>query len=90
MPHIGRFQESGVYNDAVAFVREVHLRHTPDLKNAMDVMRKIQFNVIGKGSETIVLETVKRGEDDEARGERSVILRLFESMGGRTRGKVQM
>ncbi|KAK3941555.1 alpha-mannosidase [Diplogelasinospora grovesii] len=46
---------------------------------------------------SLVLDTVKRGEDDEdvSRGElptekgRSVILRIYESLGGRARGTVQ-
>lgn len=49
------------------------------------------------GSDTLVLDTVKRAEDDEdvSRGElprrkgRSVVLRIYDAMGGRTRGRVE-
>lgn len=50
-----------------------------------------------KGSPSLVLDTVKRGEDDEdvSRGElptrkgRSVILRVYDSLGGRSRGTIE-
>lgn len=48
------------------------------------------------GSKSLVLDTVKRGEDDEdvSRGDfakrngQSVILRVYESLGGKSRGKI--
>ncbi|KAK3044736.1 hypothetical protein LTS18_000493 [Coniosporium uncinatum] len=53
------------------------------------------FRVVG--DEAIVLDTVKRGEDDEdvSRGAlpkrkgRSVIVRVYDSLGGRARGRLQ-
>jgi len=49
------------------------------------------------GTKSLVLDCIKRGEDDEdvSRGElttregRSVILRIYESMGGKSRGTIQ-
>jgi alpha-mannosidase len=49
------------------------------------------------GNPSLVLDTVKRGEDDEdvSRGEllkrkgKSVILRIYESLGGRSRGTIE-
>lgn len=49
------------------------------------------------GSESLVLDTVKRGEDDEdvSRGDlpkragRSVILRIYDSLGGTSRGTIE-
>jgi alpha-mannosidase len=49
------------------------------------------------GNPSLVLDTVKRGEDDEdvSRGElmkrkgKSVILRIFESLGGQGKGKIE-
>ncbi|KAK2788079.1 Glycoside hydrolase, 38 vacuolar alpha mannosidase [Onygenales sp. PD_12] len=49
-----------------------------------------------KGSDSLILDTIKRGEDDEdvSRGEfkkragRSVILRIYESLGGKARGSI--
>lgn len=48
------------------------------------------------GSKSLVLDTVKRGEDDEdvSRGDfakrsgQSIILRIYESLGGKSRGKI--
>ena len=50
-----------------------------------------------EGSPSLILDCVKRGEDDEdvSRGElprrkgRSVILRIYESLGGRSRGVIK-
>ncbi len=50
-----------------------------------------------KGSDSLILDCIKRGEDDEdvSRGElakregRSVILRIYESMGGKSRGTIE-
>jgi alpha-mannosidase len=49
------------------------------------------------GAESLVLDCVKRGEDDEdvSRGEltkrpgRSIILRIYESLGGKSRGRIE-
>jgi alpha-mannosidase len=49
------------------------------------------------GSPSLILDTVKRGEDDEdvSRGEfvkrkgRSVILRIYDSLGGKSRGIIK-
>ncbi len=49
------------------------------------------------GSPSLVLDTVKRGEDDDdvSRGEllkrkgRSVILRIYDSLGGKNRGTIE-
>jgi alpha-mannosidase len=49
------------------------------------------------GSPSLILDTVKRGEDDEdvSRGEftkrkgRSVILRIYDSLGGKSRGVIK-
>jgi alpha-mannosidase len=50
------------------------------------------------GAPSLVLDTVKRGEDDEdvARGElpkrkgRSVILRIYDSLGGASQGTIEI
>ncbi|EEQ88551.1 alpha-mannosidase [Blastomyces dermatitidis ER-3] len=49
-----------------------------------------------KGSSSLILDTIKRGEDDEdvSRGDfkprpgRSIILRIYESLGGKSRGSI--
>ncbi|KAK7729560.1 Glycoside hydrolase, 38 vacuolar alpha mannosidase [Botryosphaeria dothidea] len=53
------------------------------------------FNIVG--SDALILDTVKRGEDDDdvSRGDlpkrsgRSVILRVYDSLGGRARGRIE-
>lgn len=56
-----------------------------------------QYPVTLTGDASLVLDTIKRGEDDEdistgelpARKGRSVILRIYDSLGGRSRGTVR-
>jgi alpha-mannosidase len=56
-----------------------------------------ELNIRLIGDESLVLETVKRGEDDEdvSRGElpkrkgRSVVLRVYDSLGGQSRGTIE-
>jgi alpha-mannosidase len=38
----------------------------------------------------IVLETIKRGEDDDETGERSIIMRFYEGIGGMAKGALAM
>ena len=55
------------------------------------------FPIVLKGDDNLVLDTVKRGEDDEdvSNGElpkrkgRSIIIRIYDALGGRGRGTVQ-
>lgn len=55
-------------------------------------------SIVVQGDRNIILDAVKRGEDDEdvsrgdlpAREGRSIILRLYESLGGRARGHIKL
>jgi alpha-mannosidase len=55
------------------------------------------FPIVLKGDDNLVLDTVKRGEDDEdvsvrelpTRKGRSVIIRVYDALGGRGRGAVE-
>jgi alpha-mannosidase len=55
------------------------------------------FPITLKGDDSLVLDAIKRGEDDEdistrelpTRKGRSVIIRIYDSLGGRSRGTVQ-
>ena len=38
----------------------------------------------------VVLETIKRGEDDESNSEKTVILRMYEGIGGRSKGHLEL
>jgi len=40
------------------------------------------------GHHGVVLETIKRGEDDEAGQDKTVILRLYEGIGGKSKGEL--
>lgn len=60
--------------------------------------RETMLNAITlHGSSSLILDTIKRGEDDEdvSRGElrkrsgRSIILRVYESLGGKSRGIIR-
>ncbi|KAL9104493.1 MAG: hypothetical protein Q9163_000586 [Psora crenata] len=67
---------------------------TANLSSASDILSSISV----QGSKALVLDTIKRGEDDEdiSRGElprregKSIIIRLYESLGGRARGVVRL
>ncbi|RSH89663.1 Glycoside hydrolase, 38 vacuolar alpha mannosidase [Saitozyma podzolica] len=83
MPHVGRFIESGTYHDALAFVNDVQV--FPSDRLLEEVAKELPHCTIiqsGTKASTIILETIKRAED-EPRGGKSVILRMYESMGGR-------
>jgi alpha-mannosidase len=87
MPHPGRMVESGVIESARRYTNEVYVR-TPS--GTSSVLEEIQFSIEGDRAAGVVLDTVKRGEDDETRNERTVILRMYESLGGRAKGIVQL
>ena len=61
------------------------------------IVSSLLSSIILHGSPALVLDTIKRGEDDEdvSRGElskrkgKSIILRIYESLGGRARGTVK-
>ena len=65
----------------------------PSTSTAGSVLSSITLH----GSQALILDTIKRGEDDEdvSRGElskrmgRSIILRIYESLGGKARGTIK-
>jgi alpha-mannosidase len=93
MPHIGQLSPQTV--------RAAYNFNTPMTLASAKEGRKIEKDlfkaIIVTGSESLVLDCVKRGEDDEdvSRGEltkrpgRSIILRIYESMGGKSRGTIE-
>jgi len=48
------------------------------------------FDVEMPGHHGVVLETIKRGEDDKEVGEKTVILRMYEGIGGKSKGRLNM
>lgn len=87
MPHTARFQESGAYKQAMRFVNDVYVRTTTGPAPALAAS---SFAVVGERADSIILEAIKRGEDDEERGAKTLVLRLFESQGGRARGTLEL
>jgi alpha-mannosidase len=67
------------------------------LQSQSDTLLLNQFHVTLRGDKSLILDTIKRGEDDEdispgevpARKGRSVIIRIYDSLGGRSRGTVE-
>ena len=73
---------------------QITTHSTSNLSSTSDLLSSISLH----GSKALVLDTIKRGEDDEdvSRGElpirkgRSIIIRIYESLGGRARGFVRL
>lgn len=86
MPHQGRLLESGVYKQALQYTNEVSIRTLPIGTSVADV--KSPFQIVD--TDNLILDTVKRGEDDEETGRSTVVIRMFECLGGRTRGSLKM
>lgn len=87
MPHVGRLAESGVYAAALAFVNPPRVRSVDSNFQAP----KVSIEVDNLGSDQIILDNVKRGEDDfESATSKTVVLRLYESLGGRARGVLRL
>jgi alpha-mannosidase len=91
MPHQGSLGPLTV-QAAANFNNPMKLVSVIDDKPSKDVFRAVSLH----GGKSLVLDCVKRGEDDEdvSRGElpsrkgQSVIIRIYESLGGRSRGTI--
>ena len=90
MPHAGPLTAQTV-RAAYNFNNPMSL-HSATPQATPDLFKSIMI----KGSDNLILDCIKRGEDDEdvSRGEfskrkgRSIILRIYESMGGKSRGTI--
>jgi alpha-mannosidase len=73
-------------------LRVGHVASPTTAKNVKEIMNCIQFS----GSPNVILETIKRGEDDDdvtstpirKRDSRNVILRIYEAYGGKGTAKI--
>lgn len=92
LPHRGHFLESDVPQVATAFNNPIHLRHIPSnpslkgLSSSFDATIEL-FKLEGLGSRNVILDAVKRGEDDtfgfhSRKPIRTVVVRLYEALGG--------
>ncbi|CEL56677.1 hypothetical protein RSOLAG1IB_08003 [Rhizoctonia solani AG-1 IB] len=97
LPHLGHFLESDVPQVAYTFNSPLHLRYVPDQGTdgygaVSSLVHKPLFNVTG--APNVILETVKRGDDDDfstnSKGERTIVLRLYEAFGGHARASLNM
>ena len=92
LPHQGDLGSTTV-RTAFNFNNPLKLADAPNTLEAEAFSAPIKLT----GSQSLVLDTVKRGEDDEdvSRGElakrkgKSVILRIYDSLGGQSRGIVE-
>ncbi|OJT14565.1 Alpha-mannosidase [Trametes pubescens] len=84
MPHQGHFLESDVPIAAILFNSPLHVRLLEDTAEAPLLKTKPGFSI--EGAPNVVLETVKRGLDDDfSKHDTSaptVVLRLYEAYGG--------
>ncbi|KAF8991681.1 glycoside hydrolase family 38 protein [Cyathus striatus] len=94
MPHAGSFLESDVPEAAYLYNSPIRVRCLPG--NGEDILPKSPFIV--EGARNIVLETIKRGEDDSfdepadinSSDPVTIVLRLYEAYGGHARIRLRI
>lgn len=95
LPHSGSLSSSTV-RTASAFNNPFRFAHHPSPSSVSPLLSSLKIS----GADNLVLDTVKRGEDDEdikgdktvelpKRKGRSVICRLYDSMGGKSRAVLE-
>lgn len=92
LPHAGPL-DSRTVRTARNFNSPMKLYSHPSASTDSSLLSSITLH----GSPALILDTIKRGEDDEdvSRGElskrhgRSIILRIYESLGGKARGVIK-
>nr|XP_019045160.1 hypothetical protein I302_05547 [Kwoniella bestiolae CBS 10118]OCF24090.1 hypothetical protein I302_05547 [Kwoniella bestiolae CBS 10118] len=90
LPHRERLIESGVYEKALGLINPLRVRRI-DQETKPTLPITFTLHPYHASSDGVVLETIKRGEDDSANSDSSVIkhktiiLRLYESLGGRSK-----
>ena len=93
MPHVGQLSSQTV-RAAYNFNNPMTLA---SIKSADKIEKDLFSSIVVTGSESLIMDCVKRGEDDEdvSRGEltkrpgRSIIVRIYEAMGGKSRGTIE-
>ncbi|KAI0753803.1 hypothetical protein C8Q74DRAFT_1373733 [Fomes fomentarius] len=82
LPHEGHFLESDVPIAGIIFNSPLHVRLLEDTTSAPLLKTKPPFII--EGARNVILETVKRGLDDDFKSHEapSVVLRLYEAFGG--------
>lgn len=94
LPHKGALDHRTV-RSGFAFNNHIKFHSHPSVKDVTEFMNSFTFTE--DSNESLILDTIKRGEDDEdvSRGElpkrkgQSVILRVYDSLGGKSSGTIQ-
>jgi alpha-mannosidase len=100
-PHKGTFAESDVPIVAAAFNMPMQCESMLNLEliivRSISVVDRQNIAAVAErspislgGAPNVILETIKRGEDDEADGTFCVILRMFEQYGGHARATLKL
>ncbi|PSR71657.1 hypothetical protein PHLCEN_2v12510 [Hermanssonia centrifuga] len=90
MPHQGSFLESDVPVAAYLFNSPLHVRSIPQ-ENVQYPLLQARAPFVVEGAPNIILETVKRGEDDDHKsGPTTVVLRLYEAFGGHVKANLRV
>lgn len=93
LPHDGPLNARTV-RAAYNFNQPLTLLQCPSSSSLLDSSVSLLNSITLQGSPGLILSTIKRGEDDEdvsqgelpARKGRSIVVRIYESMGGKSRG----
>lgn len=85
-PHVGTYTESDVTQVAYAFNAPMRLR----LGSAGVASTSLEHPFKVTGANNVILETVKRGEDDKKHGLTTLVLRVFEQYGGAAKATLKM
>lgn len=88
LPHVGHFLESDVPIAAYLYNSPLHVRSVPNARFQYEPGHEPPFSI--SGAHNVILETIKRGEDDDVSGSgpHTVVLRLYEAYGGHTNAKL--
>lgn len=94
-PHASHFTASDVPVAGYFFNSPIHLHYSPDGNNVLPdplAMTAHHGLFAVENAPNVILETVKRSDDDEFKkgSEQHVILRLYEAYGGHAQAKLRM
>ncbi|WVR08478.1 hypothetical protein IAU60_005533 [Kwoniella sp. DSM 27419] len=91
-PHLGTFVESDVAKVAYAFNSPMQLRYSMQPANIALEPLALASPFMVENAPNVMLETIKRGEDDDHAGakQHTVILRLYEHLGGHARALLKV
>ncbi|KAJ7643881.1 glycoside hydrolase family 38 protein [Roridomyces roridus] len=92
MPHKGHFLESDVPTAAYLFNSPLYMRILTDGASARALETTTNSPFAVSGAPNVILETVKRGEDDafKAGGPATIVLRLYEAFGGHANAQLRV